>query len=214
MREKRLGFRRKQHAGPGLSPVERLDPEVIARDMNLVRPQVRDHDREHAVQPLQHPLEPVALVEVEEHFGVGPAAESKAGGFELGFVVEGVIDLAVERDDDRAGRVHHRLMALLGQVENLEPMKADRRVCRRVGIAGDLARRSDRRICPRSSGPRCRIARIIAADHAGVGGRAVEVDESGNAAHGYDAVRLLSPLVSCRNSSTSSSMRWLMRLPS
>ena len=84
MGEKRLGFRREQHAGPGLRPVERLDPEVIARDMNLVRSQVRDHDREHAVQPLEHPLEPVVLVEIQQDFGVGPAAESKAGGLELG----------------------------------------------------------------------------------------------------------------------------------
>ena len=123
---------------PGSGPVERLDPKMIARDVNLVRSQVGDHDREHAVQPIQHAVEAVPLVKVEEDFGVGPAAESKAGGFELGLEVEGVVDLAVEREDHRAGRVHHRLMALVGQVENLESMEADGRVCGGAGIAGDF----------------------------------------------------------------------------
>ena len=111
---------------------------MIAREVDLVRSQVGDHNCEHAVQPIQHAVETVPLVKVEQDFGVGLAAESKAGGFELWFEVEGVVDLAVEREDHRAGLVHHRLMALVGQVKDLESMKADGRVCGGAGIAGDF----------------------------------------------------------------------------
>ena len=183
MREKRLGFRRKQHARPGLGPVERLDPEVIARDVNLVRSQVRDHDCEHAIQPAQHAVEPVPLVKVEQHFGVGPAAEPEAGGFELRFEVEGVIDLAVAREDDRARRIHHRLMALVGQVKNLEPMEADTCVCRRFGIGDDLTPAERQSHLAAIVGPAVPDRARHRGNHAGVGGRAVDVDESGNAAH-------------------------------
>ena len=55
---------------------------------------------------------------------------------ELRFVVEGVIDLAVERDDDGAVGIDHRLMAAIGQIENLEAMETNPGV---GGLAGDFA---------------------------------------------------------------------------
>ena len=70
--------------------------------MHLARAQVDDDDREHAVEPLEHAVEAVLLVEIQDDFGVGPAAEPEPRGLELGAMIERVVDLAVEREHHRA----------------------------------------------------------------------------------------------------------------
>ncbi len=75
-------------------------------------------------------------------------------------------------------------MAVFGQVENLEPMEADAGVRRRVGIAGDFTPAQRQSELAAIVGPAVSDRAHHRGNHAGVGGRAVEVDESGNAAHG------------------------------
>ena len=99
---------------------------MIAGNVDLARAEVDQHDREHAVEPLEHAVEAVLFVEIEDDFGVGGAPEPEPGGFELLAIVEGVVDLAVERQHHRAVVIHHRLMAAFREVENLQAVEAER----------------------------------------------------------------------------------------
>ena len=103
-----------------------------------------------------------------------PAASSS------GLVVEGVVDLAVEREDDRAVGVHHRLMAPLRQVENLESMKP------KGGVGNAATQRQAERAA--IVGPAVTIRSRHRRNHAGVGRRAIEVDEPGDSAHVPSAI--------------------------
>src|SRR6188768_1411318 len=96
MRQKRLGFRRKEHRRSALRPVQRLDADTVANQVHNAAARVRQHDGKHAVEALEHPLESQALVQREDDLGIGAGAETVPAALELRLVIEGVVDLAVE----------------------------------------------------------------------------------------------------------------------
>ena len=119
----RLGGEEQQRAAP--VPVERLDAEAVAHEVDGLRVEVDEREGEHAVHPLDHAVDAVLPVEVEQHLGVGPATEAVAARFEVDEVVEGVVGLAVVDDEDAAVGRAHRLVASGGRVEDGQPVEAD-----------------------------------------------------------------------------------------
>ena len=72
--------------------VERLDPEAVARDEERLRLLVPEREREHAAQPLEAALAPLA-VGAQDHLGVGARAEAILA--EQPAQLDVVVDLAV-----------------------------------------------------------------------------------------------------------------------
>ena len=146
---------------------------------------VRNHDGEHAIEPLEHPLEPLALVEREDDLGISASAETVAAALELGPVIERVVDLAVEEQRDGAVRAGHRLVSTVRKIEDLQPVETQR------GVRDAAAQRQ------------AECAAIVwtamtnhvrhRPEHAGVGRRAIQVDEPRDSAHlscrGYSGAR-------------------------
>src|SRR5262245_60722076 len=102
MRQKRLGLRRKEQGPAALHEIERLDAYPIAEQMDDAHACVSDRDRKHAIEALQHALEPQALVQRKHDLGIRGRPKAVAVSFELGSGVERVVDLTVEEQRDRA----------------------------------------------------------------------------------------------------------------
>ena len=171
--------------------VERLDAEPVARGKDRPGLAVVEHEREHAVEPVQAVPPPLG-VGVEEHLGVGAGVKGMAGGLELGAQLAVVVDLAVVDDPVAAVGRAHRLVAGRREVEDGEPAVAERdadRSCtggasRAVGEYGNAVARtlsgvsappkstgspsSQKRAKPSSSGPRWRTAAVMARTSASV----------------------------------------------
>ena len=56
----------------------RLVPDTIAEQVYGAAAGVRNHDGKHAIEPFEHPLEPLALVEREDDLGISAGAETIA----------------------------------------------------------------------------------------------------------------------------------------
>ena len=175
MRQKRLRFRRKQHGRSALRPVQRLDADTIAEQVDDAAARVRNHDGKHAIEPFEHPLESPALVEREDDLGISAGAETVAVALELGLVVVRVVDLAVEEQRGRAVGAGHRLVSTGRKVDDLQPVETQR------GVRDAAAQRQ------------AECAAIVRTamtnhvrhrpEHAGVGRRTIQVDEPRDSAH-------------------------------
>ena len=99
VREERLDLGPKEEGVTVAIPVERLDPDPIAGEVNGLRAEVHDADRKHPVEPGEHPLHAVVLVQVQQHLGVARAVELEASGLQLVRIVEGVVGFAVIGDE-------------------------------------------------------------------------------------------------------------------
>ena len=136
---------------------------------------VRNHDGKHAIETFEHPLEPLALVEREDDLGISAGAETVAVALEFGLVIERVVDLAVEEQRGRAVGARHRLVSTGRKVHDLQPVKPQR------GVRDAAAQRQ------------AECAAIVCTamtnhvrhrpEHAGVGRRAIQVDEPRDPAH-------------------------------
>ena len=90
--------------------VERLDPVAVSGEDEPPLSGVPEPDREHPAQPPRE-VEPVLLVEVDEHLGVAVRAEAVARALELGPQLSVVVELAVLDDVNRSVLVGDRLVA-------------------------------------------------------------------------------------------------------
>ena len=164
-----LGLAREQHAGACFRPVERLDADAVAREVQNPLLAVPERDREHALEPLECAVAP-GEVGVGDRLGV-------AGGAERDPVITGelapqfgvVVELAIVADDDAAGGVGQRLAAELAQVPDREAAMPE----------------TDRPFVPDAAavraamGQKCRHAR----ERRQVDRPAVPLEQAGHAAH-------------------------------
>ena len=160
---------------PGESVVERLYPELVARQQQLAGPAVPEREGEHASQQFREALS-VFFVEVNQHFGVGIGSESVSRGLKLAAQFAEVVDLTVENYGDGSVLVGDGLRPR-GQVYDLQPAHTQRnlfalgeetvlvrtpvlqrqchaaqqRVRAQPGEAADAAHQSSLRSCPASS---------------------------------------------------------------
>ena len=56
-------------------PIEWLDAQMIAGDIDLVLSEINDNDGKHAVEAFEHAFETVAFVKIENDFGIGVRGE-------------------------------------------------------------------------------------------------------------------------------------------
>ena len=108
-------------------PVERLDPEPVARQQQSPPRPVPDRKREHAAEPLEGAISPL-LVGVEDRFSVAARLVAVSGRLEESPDLRVVVDLAVENDPDAVVLVGQRLLTR-GEIDDAETA---------MGQAGDL----------------------------------------------------------------------------
>src|SRR5204862_7512120 len=90
--------------------IERLYPQRIADEDDLLGALVHENECEDPVQPSKEPVAPF-LPPVYEDFGVRPRAEPVARSLELAPKLELVINLAVEGHPDGSVLIRHGLSA-------------------------------------------------------------------------------------------------------
>jgi hypothetical protein len=118
-----LELRAEQERGRAPVVVERLDTEPIAREQQPPRAGVVDRDRPHTVEAGEALLAPF-VVGLRHHLGVARACELAAERLQLCAQLAVVVDLAVE-DKPPACAGRERLVAVLGQVDDRQPVVAD-----------------------------------------------------------------------------------------
>ncbi len=119
-----LGGEHQQPARRIVPVVQRLDTEPIAaEEQAAVR--VVEREGEHAVQPLEQPLDAPLLVPVDDRLGVGSGSEQMAERAELGPQQAVVVDLAVVGHPDRAVLVRQRLPPGARHVDDRQPPVAE-----------------------------------------------------------------------------------------
>jgi hypothetical protein len=74
----RVELGRERELAVDVAVVERLDPEAVAREHELLLPRIPDRDGEHPAQPLEEAETPL-FVAVHVHLGVALGAEGVAG---------------------------------------------------------------------------------------------------------------------------------------
>ena len=100
-RENRLDLGAEDEPIVADGPVERLDPQSIAREQQPPAGGVPDGEREHAAEAVNTVVPPL-LVRVDNRLGIAAGVITVSGGLELRAQVGVVVDLAVEHDLDRA----------------------------------------------------------------------------------------------------------------
>ena len=90
-----LRGRGKAQPAVGLAPIQRLDPEAIAGEEELVPVGVPDRKREHPVQSLDAAFSP-GMPGLEDHLGVAVGEETVAAIAQLAAQLWMIIDRAVE----------------------------------------------------------------------------------------------------------------------
>ena len=106
--EEPLELAAERHAALVGGVVQRLHAEGIARDEHVAGAAVEEGDGEDPVEAREHALA-LLEIEVEDHLGVGVAAEGVSLGLEFAAELAVVVDLAVEDELHRAiERLHNR----------------------------------------------------------------------------------------------------------
>ena len=168
MLQQRLQFRREQERLAGLDVVQRLLAHAIAPQEQSLPAHIPDREREHAVQTLDAGIA-VFLVEMHQHFGVGPGAKSMTARFQLRPQLLEVVDLAVEDHPEGAVFVAHRLMAA-GEIDDRQAAESEAN-CRSTAAWGrdpsTVVIRSAMDQCIRHAGENLGIHRSIEAHDAG-----------------------------------------------
>ena len=98
-----------------------LFAESVARHEQALVARVPDGEGEHAAQVIDDILSPV-LVCTQQDFRIGVARETVAQLGELPAQVAEVVDLAVERQCQAAGRIAHRLVRAVGIDDRQAPV--------------------------------------------------------------------------------------------
>ena len=124
--QQRLGLRGEAHRPAVVGPVERLDAQRIARQQQRALLGVPQAEGEHAAQLLHHVGAAVGI-ELQQHLGVGAAAEGVAARGQFLAQLAVIVDLAVEGDGVAAAGAVHRLRAGLAQVDDGEPLMGEPR---------------------------------------------------------------------------------------
>src|SRR4026209_1640904 len=88
--------------------IQRLDPEAVAPQEQLLASHIPNREREHAAEVIDEMLA-VILVEMDQAFGIRAGAEHVAAAFECVTQLSVVVDLAVEDDPDAAIFIRDRL---------------------------------------------------------------------------------------------------------
>ena len=109
-REQRFDLRRKvDGAVLRQDVVQRLDPQPIPGEEQLLRTAVPDREREHSAELFDGPR-PLLLVEPKDALGIAAGAVTMAPPLQRRSQILMVVDLAVIDDVERPGVVVHRLM--------------------------------------------------------------------------------------------------------
>ena len=119
-----LDLRAEHQPAVSLRVVERLDADAVAGEQQPPAHGVVQGEAEHAAQVVDH-VDPVFLVAVQDHLGIGVAAEAVPFCLELGAQFLKIVDLAVEHQADGVVLVEHRLAAVLAQVDDRQPAEAE-----------------------------------------------------------------------------------------
>ncbi|OHB66343.1 MAG: hypothetical protein A2V70_10120 [Planctomycetes bacterium RBG_13_63_9] len=119
MRQDRLEFRAENQLLLVTIDIQRLQSDPIPRQHEPPPRPIPDRKRKHPPQPRDQLLA-VLLVEMDQHFGVRPAAEPVALGLKLPAKLLEVVDLPVEDDLDRPILVAHGLVAAI-DINNRQP---------------------------------------------------------------------------------------------
>ena len=122
-RAQRFELGRKRKCAVLLRPVQRLDAEPVAHEVERARGAVESREGEQAVRALKRAIDAEAGDRLDQHLRVGRAAEVDV---ELSRHLGPVIELAVVSDDDALVRAHHRLEATRGDVDDRQPAMAER----------------------------------------------------------------------------------------
>ena len=117
-----LEFAGKQQPARLVTINQRLLPQPIAGQHQLLPPGVPDGQGKHAVKVCNE-FWPVVFVEMDQHFGVALSAEAMPGPFQSAAEVAEVIDFAVENDPHGAVFVRQWLFAA-GEVDDRQPPMA------------------------------------------------------------------------------------------
>src|SRR6185437_1110519 len=100
-------FRAEDQPRAALLPIERLDAEPVAHEIEHALLPVPHRQSEHADEPRDRRLDAPLRDALDDHLGVALAAEAPARGFELRAERAEIIDLAIEGEDEAAaGREH------------------------------------------------------------------------------------------------------------
>ena len=118
-REQRPRLRGEPQRAAGPAPVQRPDAGAVARQHQPPAFAVPKRDRKLAVEVFDEAVA-VAVVQVDDHLGVGTRVEHVPPRLEVGAQFDEVEDLAVEDRPHRARRVVDRLVAS-GQVDDRQP---------------------------------------------------------------------------------------------
>ena len=97
-----------------MPPIKRLNPQMVAGDLDLALLEIDENDGKHPVKAFQHAFETVTLVKIQNDFSVRGAAEAKPICFESGLMVECVVNLAIEGEENTFIGVDHGLVAVFG----------------------------------------------------------------------------------------------------
>ena len=93
--QQRLGIRGKAEKTAGVSKIERLDAETVARAEQLLFGRIPDREGKHAVQVPGAVLAPLA-VGLEDHLGVAAGHKGMTFLLQIGAQLSVVVDGAVE----------------------------------------------------------------------------------------------------------------------
>jgi len=119
-REQRGQGRGKAQPPRRLAVVQRLDAETVARQRDSSRVALVDREGEHAVEALDA-LRAPGMEALQRDFGVAVGEEAIAACRQLLAQRAVVVQTAVERDRQSERRVAHRLLRMLGQVDDAQP---------------------------------------------------------------------------------------------
>ena len=125
-----LDLRSKQRACAGLVNVQWFDADAVAHQVQRVLAGVIDGDREHAVQA-RHKAHAFALVQAQQHLGVGLTFELHALGAQFGGEFDVVEDFAVLHHGDLAIVADKGLVAA-AQVDDGQAPVANRHAALRL----------------------------------------------------------------------------------
>jgi hypothetical protein len=104
---------------------QRLLSGAIAGEQKAVAARVEQRKGKHSVQA-PHALEPVFLVQMEDHLAIAPRAKRVSPGQQLRSEFPEVVDLAVRDQRDAAVLVAHRLIGLGTEIDDRQAAMAER----------------------------------------------------------------------------------------
>src|SRR5947208_2167135 len=106
--------------------VQRLDPEAVADEGQLVVSGVPHPDREHSNEASDGSFDSPRLEGRENDFAIRVPAKPVAARLEFSTESLMVVDLTVKNHDETPAGGPHRLMPVLGQIDDRQPPESER----------------------------------------------------------------------------------------